>query len=108
MTDREKLVELLEANTYESLGGYLVVKGFETAKELADHLLANGVTVQCSEGCDFCKTFNFAKAKTEVDKYGARIILIGGACYSTGEDAEDTFKFCPKCGRKLPEPPKEE
>lgn len=32
MTDREKLVELIEATTYESLGGYLVVKGCETAK----------------------------------------------------------------------------
>ena len=46
MTDREKLVELLEASTYEALGGNLVVKGFATAKEFADHLIANGVTVQ--------------------------------------------------------------
>lgn len=46
MTDQEKLVELLEATTYEALGGNLAVKGFSTAKELADHLIANGVTVQ--------------------------------------------------------------
>ena len=46
MTDREKLVDLLEATTYEALGGSLVVKGFATAKEFADHLIANGVTVQ--------------------------------------------------------------
>lgn len=46
MTDREKLVELIETTTYESLGGYLVVKGCETAKEYADHLIANGVTVR--------------------------------------------------------------
>lgn len=45
MADREKLVELLEATTYEALGGNLVVKGFATAKEFANHLIANGVTV---------------------------------------------------------------
>jgi hypothetical protein len=45
-TDREKLVDLLEASTYEALGDNLVVKGFATAEEFADRLLANGVTVQ--------------------------------------------------------------
>lgn len=46
MTDREKLVELLDATIYEALGGYLVVKGCKTTEEYADHLIANGVTVR--------------------------------------------------------------
>lgn len=52
MTDREKLADLLEATTYEALGGSLVVKGFATAKEFADHLIANGVRiVVCCNNC---------------------------------------------------------
>lgn len=57
MTDREKLVELLEATTYEALGGNLVVKGFATAKEFVDHLIANGVTAN-----------NWRDAKTDPPK----------------------------------------
>lgn len=64
MTDREKLVELLEATTYEALGGNLVAKGFATAKELADHLIANGVTVQ-----------EWRDAKTDPPESGEHVLL---------------------------------
>lgn len=50
-------------------------------------------------GCEFCKRFDFSTARTETDKYGARILLAGGV---STFPKEKCFKFCPECGRKLP------
>ena len=72
---------------------------------LAEDLIFYGVTVQELNGRDFCQKFDFAGARAEVNKYGAHISL--GVC-STKFPNKEQFKFCPMCGRKLPEPPKGE
>lgn len=109
MDVREKLVELIHnADNDKNLGWYDLYdlcreKG--CAEYFADYLIAHGVTVQESDGCDFCKKFDFAGARAEADKYGAHISL---AICNTKFPDEEQFKFCPTCGRKLPQPPKGE
>ena len=73
--------------------------------KLIDYLIANGVTVQELDGCGFCQKFDFAGARAEVNKYGAHISL---AICNTKFPNEERFKFCPMCGRRLPQPPKGE
>jgi hypothetical protein len=104
MDVREKLVELLRnakaAMKAESLSCDLAKNMF-----VVDFLMANGVTVQELDGCDFCKNFDFAGARAEVNKYGAHISL---AICNTKSPDEERFKFCPMCGRRLSQPPKGE
>ena len=96
MDVREKLVELIESARYW---------GSNTSEEIADNLIAHGVTAQELDGCEFCQKFDFAGARAEVNKYGAHISL---AICNTKFPDEERFKFCPMCGRKLPQPPKGE
>ena len=46
MTDREKLVDLLEDATKETVDGIRLRYKFETVEQLADYLIAHGVTVK--------------------------------------------------------------
>lgn len=46
--------------------------------------------------CDFCEKFDFGNASYEVDKYGARILLAGGA-FRFPEAQK--FSYCPVCGK---------
>ena len=48
--------------------------------------------------CEFCKKFDFGDARTEVDKWGARIYLALG---NTKFPIELQFNYCPECGEKL-------
>jgi Zn finger protein HypA/HybF involved in hydrogenase expression len=48
--------------------------------------------------CEFCKKFNFSKARTRVDEDGAIIEL---ALCNTEFPKEEQFKFCPVCGRDM-------
>ena len=45
--------------------------------------------------CEFCKRFDFGSAASELDKYGARIVMAGGR-YRFPIDRQ--FNFCPLCG----------
>ena len=81
---RERLIGLIE-------GAY-----FCAIEELADHLIANGVTIEDKGWCGYC----------------AVALEWGNTCY-VKRTAMDRWtlmgkklKFCPMCGRKLPEPPK--
>lgn len=48
--------------------------------------------------CSFCEQFDFSKAKTEVDRYGARILLaVSNTMFLEGEQ----FNYCPVCGSDL-------
>ena len=98
MDVREKLMELLNASPD-------IRMPYTPTEIVADRLIAHGVTVQELDGCDFCKKFDFAGARAEVDKYGAHISL---AICNTKIPDEERFKFCPMCGRRLPQPPKGE
>ena len=64
----EKLIDVLKQNFYDEYE-------FE---EIAKSMIANGVTVQELDNCDFCQKFDF----------------------------DEQFKFCPMCGRKLTKQPK--
>lgn len=67
MTDREKLIDLIrgtpDVKVWPDAGG-----------KIADHLIANGVTVQECGGCDICNTF-------------------------ISDDTD--WKFCPFCGKPI-------
>lgn len=81
--------------------------------KLADQLFAAGVTVQELDGCEYCKysksVYHHSSgvhASMDEDVYisGNNIVVdIGCHSYGTAE-----IKFCPMCGRKLPQPPKED
>lgn len=64
----EKLIDVLKQNFYDEYE-------FE---EIAKSMIANGVTIQELDSCDFCQKFDF----------------------------DEQFKFCPTCGRKLTKRPK--
>ena len=96
MDVREKLVELL-GNIYlpmmcgpDTIGEYRIPHKFK--KEIANHLIAHGVTVQ--EHC--------YKAESVISKTG----LMCTACHS---DIDRDAVFCKYCGAKvMPQPPKGE
>ena len=77
----------------------------EYKKYKLENLEKTSVTVQELDGCGFCQKFDFAGARAEVNKYGAHISL---AICNTKFPDEERFKFCPMCGRRLPQPPKGE
>jgi hypothetical protein len=89
MDVREKLVELIESARYW---------GSNTSEEIADNLIENGVTAQELDGCEYCNAF------TEEDINGFFLPTTDPDC----ECAMVTIKFCPMCGRRLPQPPKGE
>ena len=101
MDVREQLVALLGRCAVEES---ITIEPVAESR-LVDFLVNHGVTVQELDGCDFCKKFDFAGARAEVNKYGAHISLV--ICNTKLHD-EEQFKFCPMCGRRLPQPPKGE
>ena len=93
---KEKLVELLKANFYDEYE-------FE---EIADILIAHGVTVQELDGCEYCKEDGEGYRKM----FGAFSItnpFHGNEwLINTGHCKPRQIYFCPMCGRRLPQPPK--
>lgn len=79
----------------------------------ADHLIANGVTVQNTEGCEYCNTsesiYHHSSAihdSMDEDVYvSGNVLVVDIGCHTYGTT---DIKFCPMCGRKLAEPPKGE
>lgn len=47
-----------------------------------------------SKGCEFCNTYDFGRCG--IDEH--RIFMAGG---NSRVDANEQFKFCPRCGRPL-------
>lgn len=100
MSVREKLIELLAPTSLE----------FEEAEYLADYLVKNGVTVQELDGCKYCKEYE------DLPEYfidGKPVGRVFDTCIQTDENGrwhlevpsgvDIGIKFCPMCGRKLPE-----
>lgn len=114
MTDKEKLVGLIRnAHDDKNLGWYdlydLTHETSGCAEYFAEYLLSNGVTfaTDTNDGCKYCKT----------DKDGYRA-TIGGFWIANSFHGEEwtinagryksrNIYFCPMCGRKLSEPPKD-
>ena len=87
----------------------------ETVADIADYLIANGVTVQELGGCKYCEEY------TDLPEHFINFKPVGrgfDTCIQTDESgrwhlevpsgANIGIKFCPMCGRKLPQPPKGE
>lgn len=83
--------------------------------QLADYLVLNGVTVQALDGCEYCEEYEDLPEHFVSGKPVGRVF---DTCIQTDENgrwhievpsgADIGIKFCPMCGRKLPQPPKGE
>lgn len=114
MDTKEKLVELLREAPYNvfdnKLGGML----FDSCLALiADHLIANGVTVQDLDGCKYCEEHEDLPEHF-ID--GKSVGKVFDTCIQPNENglwhlevpcgADIGIRFCPMCGRRLPQPHK--
>ena len=117
MDVREKLVEILKQAPFE---GKVLDEWWweEKIKRIADHLIANGVTVQeCGEwvhpkGYVVSNGFLCSKCGHEEESYYPINKRSGGVCIA---DENGNFfyppklNYCPNCGAKMiPQPPKGE
>ena len=109
MDVREKLVELIHnADNDKNLGWYdlydLTHEKTGCAEYFADYLMAHGVTVQeqNGKGCPYC---DIAKANEGVINTA---LWVKEPETSKWTMMGKRLKFCPMCGRKLPQPPKGE
>lgn len=97
---KEKLVNIIQ----NSVGGCAEF----WAGVIADGLIANGVTVQELDGCEYCKADNegfrrmFGAFSLVNPFHGKTWQIHAGKCKPR------EIYFCPICGRKLPQPPKGE
>ena len=110
MNVREKLVELL-TGFYGCDPMYYDVD----VLAIADHLVANGVTVQEQDGCKYCKEYEDLPEHFIDGKPVGRVF---DTCIQPNENglwhievpcgADIGIRFCPMCGQRLPQPPKGE
>lgn len=98
MSNREAINRIKDHMERHHIGEYPHIHLAE-AFEMAIAALQEKEQKYKNIGCEFCKRFDFSTARTETDKYGARILLAGGV---STFPKEKCFKFCPECGRKLP------
>ena len=110
MNVREKLVELL-TGFYGCDPMYYDVD----VLAIADHLVANGVTVQEQDGCKYCKEYEDLPEHFIDGKPVGRVFDTCIQCDESGLwhlevscGADIGIRFCPMCGRELPQPPKGE
>ena len=109
MDVKEKLVELFYDNN---------VRCDQKIEGLADDvmdIISNGVTVQELSGCKYCEEYADLPEHFISFKPVGRVF---DTCIQTDESgrwhievpsgSDIGIKFCPMCGRKLPQPPKEE
>ena len=82
---------------------------------IADRIIANGVTVQELDGCEYCEDYEDLPEHFVSGKPVGRVF---GTCIKIDENgrwhlevtagADIGIRFCPMCGRRLPNPPKGE
>lgn len=114
MDVREKLVELLRnakaAMKSENLSCDIARNMF-----VVDFMMANGVTVQELDGCKYCKEYEDLPEHFIDGKPVGRVF---DTCIQRNENglwhlevpygSDIGIRFCPMCGRELPQPPKGE
>ena len=103
---KEKLVDLLDQFVYDDWYGN---------GDIAEELIANGVTVRELDGCKYCKEYEDLPEHFIDGKPVGRVF---DTCIERNENglwhlevpcgADIGIRFCPMCGRELPQPPKEE
>ena len=97
---KEKLVDLLDQFVYDDWYGN---------GDIAEELIANGVTVRELDGCKYCKEYEDLPEHFIDGKSVGRVF---DTCIQTDENglwhievphgADIGIQFCPICGRKLP------
>ena len=106
MDVREKLVDIAKRASYHCLPSN--TQDFHINMFVTD-LLARGVTVQELDGCEYCNDPHPARDCVLPD--GTERFLAGfedGTFLGKPFIYERKIKFCPMCGRRLPQPPKGE
>ena len=106
MDVREKLVELVKRAIIDWGHG-------DVSEWIADHLIAHGVVMQVPDGCEYCEEYEDLPEHFVSDKPVGKVF---DTCIQTDENgrwhlevpsgANIGIKFCPVCGRKLPQSPK--
>ena len=99
--EKEKLIEVLHTLNLPS-------ECDDDYEWMADRLIANGVTVQELDGCEYCKedSEGFRRmfgAFSLVNPFHGK-----GWQIHAGKCKPREIHYCPMCGRKLSEPPKGE
>ena len=108
MDVREKLIEILRKPIFPH---ELLVP----TEAVADYLLDSGVTVLELDGCKYCKGYEDLPEHFIDNKPVGRVF---DTCIQPNENglwhlevpcgADIGIRFCPMCGRRLPQPPKGE
>ena len=111
MDVREKLVELIIWIEDQMTRAYPYTTDQFRIETTVDHLIANGVTVQELDGCKYCKEYEDLPEHF-ID--GKSIGRVFDTCIQPNENglwyievpcgADIGIKFCPMCGRRLPQP----
>ena len=101
MNTKEKLVELLDRFVYDEWYGN---------EDIAEKLISNGVTVQELDGCKYCKEY---EDLPEHFIAGEPVGRVFDTCIQRNENglwhlevpcgADIGIRFCPMCGRELPQ-----
>ena len=115
MVVREKLVDLIVWIEDQMTRAYPYTTDQFRIETTVSHLIANGVTVQEFDGCKYCKEYEDLPEHF-ID--GKSIGRVFDTCIQPNENglwhievpcgADIGIKFCPMCGRRLPQPPKGE
>ena len=102
MDVREKLVELLKNNREHYLATYITEHRKSYEEYTADHLVANGVTVQ--------ECGHWEIIMDDYDCEMMRCSVCRSEFYDGDNDTVDCLhNYCPHCGAKMmPQPPKGE
>lgn len=110
MADREKLIELLGHLEYQYCESHSIMR-----ENVVGYLIMNGVTIQKQDGCKYCEDY---EDLPEHFVGGNPVGRVFDTCIQTDKDglwhlevpynAGIGIRFCPMCGRKLPEAPKGE
>lgn len=115
----DKFLEATYMDIYEKTGGsafdQFVYDDWYGNGDIAEKLIANGVTVRELDGCKYCKEYEDLPEHFIDGKSVGRVF---DTCIQTDENgrwhievpsgADIGIKFCPMCGRRLPQPTKEE
>lgn len=108
MDVREKLVELIVWIEDQMTRAYPYTTDQFRIETTVDHLIANGVTVQELDGCEYCKEDNegyreMIGAFSITNPFHGNVWNI-----ETRHCKPRQIYFCPMCGRRLQQPPKGE
>lgn len=116
---KEKLVELIRCANYHPCRGSVKTIGSmfttEFIEDIVSQLIANGVTVQELDSCKYCEEYadlpeHFINFKPVGRVFDTCIQMdeSGRWHLEVPSGTDIGIKFCPMCGRKLPQSPKGE